>query len=71
MTAILTGFRDGEYDKNETDDVHEVLILDYKDGYFLISDSDAPYEGTQGHFVWVSAEVIAQSFSGGNSIILN
>jgi hypothetical protein len=68
MITELNGLRDGRY--RRSNDRHFVVIIDYKEGKFLISDSDAPYENDieenlQGQFIWVSEEIIGSSFLGG------
>ena len=68
--ADLAGYRNGGYREQPEGDSHFVTILDYRDGYFLISDSDAPFNNVQGQFVWVSEEIIGQSFHNGNFIKL-
>jgi len=71
VIADLDGFRDQNYrDGWET---HFVVILEHKlingQEWFLISDSDAEFNGNQGQFLWISSEVIEECFIVGNSMV--
>ena len=47
---------------------HWVTILEYKNGYFLIADPDAPHNNIQGQFVWIHENLLQESFIRGTTI---
>jgi len=70
MIAHLYGLRSGFYQSNT--DTHFFIILEYKDGWFKLSDSDATHineDGleAQGQFLWVREEVVGAAFREGNT----